>query len=217
MFDLDSYPTPAASEIVAAFERVWRSVGHPGACWSGEERVAIARIGRAGREGGGSGSLTMTDVGLPPTVVQASTVLGGDPGRIRAPWVDALYEAGLGGEAYVEIISIVSRVTVVDTFHRALGLPLVSLPDPESGGPTGEIDERARRTSRTFAPTVGPPTIPTSLSAIPAEMGAMVDLGDTMYMTGEDMADPDFERDGLHRTQIELVATGTSRSNDCFY
>jgi len=217
MFDPAVYATPSAPEFAVSFRNVWASVARPGATWTGEERVAIARIGRIAREKAAGSPESMLDVGLPPPVIQASAVLGGDPGRVRLPWVKALNEAGLSPEGYVEIVSIVSRVTVVDTFHRSLGLPLIELPDPESGDPSGEVDARARTNSRAFAPTVGPPMIPTALSAIPAEMAAMADIQDTMYMTGDDMADPDFQRDGLHRTQIELVAARTSRINECFY
>lgn len=217
MFDSDAYVTPSAQGIAELFRSVWASLAHPGATWNGEERVAIAAIGRAAREKSELSPMSLQDSGLSPPAVQAAAVLGGDSGRIRAPWVNALYEAGITPEGYVEIVSIVSRVTVVDSFHRALGLALIELPGPETGDPTGEVDARARRSSRAYGPTVGPPMIPTALSAIPAEMAAMADIQDTMYMTGEDMEEPDFRRDGLHRTQIELVASRTSQINECFY
>jgi hypothetical protein len=36
-------------------------------------------------------------------------------------------------------------------------------------------------------------------------------------MTGAQMESPDTTIDGLHRTQIETVATSVSFANECFY
>ena len=59
-----------------------------------------------------------------------------DPGRITRTWVNGLLADGLEDAVYVEITGLVSVLTVVDTFHAALGMPLRSLPASEPGEPT---------------------------------------------------------------------------------
>jgi hypothetical protein len=63
---------------------------------------------------------------------------------------------------------------------------------------------------------VGPPTIPASLSAVPAEMDALEALHGPMYLDYEEMGDPAITR-GLTRTQMELIASRTSFINECFF
>jgi hypothetical protein len=61
------------------------------------------------------------------------------------------------------------------------------------------------------------PVPPYVLGAVPAAEAAMNDLTNLLYLTEPEMADPDFRRGHLHRTQIELVAATVSHGNDCFY
>ena len=52
---------------------------------------------------------------------------------------------------------------------------------------------------------------------VPDENAITYPLIEALYMTGQDMEDPDFQRGNLHRTQIELVASTLSHGNECFY
>jgi len=206
MFDLAQMDLPIRADLVAAFREVWEQLARPGTRLSGAERVAAARIARAAREG--------EQVAPSTPLEEAAARLGGRPWTIRPDWIDKLAEQGLAPEVYVEIVGVVSRMTAVDTFHRALGFDLEPLPEPRPGAPR-PVETKARRT-RGWVPMVGPPTIPTALSAVPAENEAMEALHGAMYLTMAEMQDPDI-RKTLHRTQMELVAARTSILNQCFY
>ena len=78
------------------------------------------------------------------------------------------------------------------------------------------IPEGARK-GKAWIPIAGFPVPPFTLSIVPDEMAATNRLHDAFYMTGGQMEDPDIVIDGLHRTQIETVATTVSHRNDCFY
>lgn len=154
---------------------------------------------------------------MPDAAVDAARTLGGEPGVIRRDTVDGWTAGGLDETGYVELVGIVSRLTAVDSFHRAMGLPLEPLPRPEPGEGSGAgLPSGAKRTRRSHAPTVGPPTIPSVLSAVPAENQAWMDLADAMYLTFAEMESPDIVKD-LHRRQIEVVAARTSLLNECFF
>ena len=56
-----------------------------------------------------------------------------DQARITRKYVEDNVAAGLGKEAYVELVGIVVAVFSIDEFHRALGLDLEKLPAPEPG------------------------------------------------------------------------------------
>ncbi len=212
VFDQTEQLEGARPELADAFREVWRSIASPGNSWSGEERVAIAAVARSAWEGA-----AIPETSLPAPAVAASEVLGGRPGTVRAPLVDGWYQDGLAMDAYVELVGVVSRVTAVDTFHRAIGLALEALPDPVPGAPRRDDPPAgARRGGRSFAPTVGPTTIPSVLSYVPEENEGWMSLADAMYLTFREMESPDTFKD-LHRTQIELVAARTSLLNECFF
>jgi hypothetical protein len=63
-----------------------------------------------------------------------------------------------------------------------------------------------------------PGSIPFSLDLVPAEGWALMEIHGPLYMTPDEMGDPQFNRSpGLHRPQMELVAARTSLINECFY
>ena len=74
------------------------------------------------------------------------------------------------------------------------------------------------RADRAVSVGEGPALVPPFTQAlVPGENAITYPLIEALYMTGEDMADPDFSRGSLHRTQIELVASVLSHGNECFY
>ena len=73
---------------------------------------------------------------MPAARVELIHKLMTDPGRITRSWVDALRADAMGDVQYVEVSGLVSAVTVVDTFHAAMGLRLRALPEPQPGEPT---------------------------------------------------------------------------------
>lgn len=197
-------------ELAAGIERTWYELGGAGAHWNAADRLAIARVTRAARVGH-----PLDPTPLPPAAAEAAGLLSATPSRTSEEWVTGICEQ-IGETRYVELVGIVARVSAVDTLHRLLGWELRPLPQPRPGEPSGEpVPEGARR-NRTWV-SMEMPSPPFVLGAVPSAMKAMVELSDLLYMPMAEMADPDWRRGDLHRTQVELVATSTSHVNECFY
>lgn len=209
MFDL---PATIRGDLPDAFRRVWRALARPGTWWTAPERTAIAEVSREAWGGKDPEAPTA----LPDPAAEAAAVIGGRPADPREVWIEELVASGLTIEQYVEIVGVASRVTAVDTFHRAMGLPLEPFPAPEDGPANQTLPSPPARPCRAWVPMTGPASIPLSLSAVTDEMRGMEELHNAMYLSYEQMGDPDFTR-GLHRTQMELVAARTSTINDCFF
>lgn len=208
---------PIRSDLQEAFRREWAFLAAPGTWWSGPERVAIAEEARGAMSGERSASPPQGAAELSEAVADVVRRVAVESPLITAEWVTALPGRGIGLPAYAEIVGVVSRLSSVDQFHRALGLPLEALPEPLPGepsrtqAPTEDLVE-----GKSYLPMVGRISIPQTISIVPEESTAWYELSDVMYMTFEEMDDPDFRR-ALHRTQMELVAARTSQLNECFY
>jgi len=203
-FDLSSVPFAVRDDLVEGLRREWERLGRPGAVWTGRQRVALAAAARGGDAGD-----------LPTPAVEAARTLYERPAAVDAGIVEASRAAGLGDAAYVEIVGVVSRLAAADTVLAALGAAPEPLPEPAPGAPTGEIDDRARRT-KGHVPMVGGASIVGALSMVPSEARAQRDLHGPLYLSYEQMEDLGFTR-GLDRTRMELVASRTSAVNECFY
>jgi len=187
----------------------WRSLASPGAAWTGRERVAmVAEARRARRDDPVTGELDEATTRAVRTIASA-------PWTIRRPWVESLAADGMKMRQYVEAVGVVARAVAIDTVLESLGLDEEQLPDPEDGMPTGAVDERARRV-RAWVPTVGRASIIQALSLVPSENTALETLHGALYLTYEEMSDPNSGKD-LTRPQMELVAARTSAINECFY
>ena len=206
-FDTDIASRPGLDQ---AFSKEWAFLAAPGTWFSGDERVEIAAEARRAMAGEPPGSALPTELSEVVRMVAASSPL------ISAEWVAGLEDRGVTLPAYAEIIGIVSRLSAVDHFHRALGHPIAPLPEPQAGEPTRLAPPTDLIVGKSFVPMVPPVSIPQTISLVPPETTAWQALSDAMYMTFNDMGDPGFRR-SLHRTQIELVAARTSQVNECFY
>ena len=192
-------------------EQTWQHIAMPGSFFSGAERVEVAAIARASWRGRDRPATS-----LPRTVVETVETFAVDAHTITGDWVDERERAGISGPAYVELLSVTSFTIVLDTFAFGVGSELHPLPDPLSGAPTGEVDERADVDGGWIA-TVGRAFPPTGFSAIPAEHRMMHTLHDVLYIGVRKMVDLGLVRDGLARDQMEIVAARTSLLNDCFF
>lgn len=211
MFALDQSVVPVGSEVRDLFTRTWRQIAAPGTWWTGPERIAIAQLARNHRRGNAT-----RDPLLPEAGNDAVALLAARPAITTQGWVETMV-AALGLGRYVELVGIVSNVVAVDTVTRLVGCELEPLPDPLPGAPSGE-SAPARVSKRAAWIAMGsPPVPPNVLAAVPEAQRSMIDVTEGLYMTGAEMADPDITISGLHRTQIELVATTTSHGNECFY
>src|ERR1019366_3480259 len=125
--------------------------GLPGTWWTGQERLAIARECRAAadcafcvaRTGALSpltvpGQHSIAEPSLPQPATEAIHRIRTDPGRLGETWFSKLREAGLGEEAYVELVSVVAVTVAVDTFRCQIGSGLapLTLPRSEPGAPS---------------------------------------------------------------------------------
>lgn len=201
---------PIRPEVVAALDRALPRIAAAGTWWGGTERVAIAELAREARRAG-----PRPDSDLPMPAVDVAEVVGRRPQDTTEAWVTDIVDE-LGEGAYVEAVGVASRVVAVDTYRRLLGLEPEPLPVPQAGEPA-RVRPDGLTKGRTWVsmPQFAPP--PLVLGAVPREVEDQNDLSDVIYMTGEEMADDDFSRRGLHRMQIETVAATTSHANECFY
>jgi hypothetical protein len=189
--------------------RSWRTLGSPGAGWTGRDRVSmIAEARSAQRNDPVTGDLDEATTEVVRTVASA-------PWTIRRPWVESLIAGGMKTHQYVEAVGVVARAVAIDSFLQSLGLDPEQLPTPEDATPTGALDERARRV-RAWVPMVGGASITQALSLVPSENTALETLHGALYLKFEEMSDPDPGKD-LTRAQMELVAARTSAINECFY
>ena len=247
-----SYPPLAVrDDLTAAHARYWRRLGRPGANWSGAERVAIARETRhaAGcvycrrlRETLSPHTLTGAhDVAprnsdlLPAPAVDAIHRIVNDASRLTRRWYERTLADGLTDARYVELVGTVVSVLSIDSFCRAVGVSLHSLPEPEPGDATGYRPASAAQDGGAWVPMVPsdnagtpeadlwPPNrtgnVIRALSLAPDEVRTLHDLGGAHYIDHGLVRDPSASRNGgaLSRAQIELVAGRVSILNDCFY
>ena len=212
VFDFATSPLPVRRDLADAFRDVWDRLAAPGTWWSGEQRIAIATVARAAYDGAEPGP----HPSLPEPAVAAATLLSAKPSAVTPELIAQWKNEGLDSYGYVELIGVVSQITVVDTFHRAIGVDLEPLPEPVPGDPTQQEPESPVTVTKAWVPMTGPPMIPVSLSAVPAEAEALEALHGPAYLTFGQMQDPAYTR-GLTRAQMELVASRTSAINECFY
>jgi hypothetical protein len=227
----------------AAIEESWRDLGRAGTWWTGAERAALAAEARAARacatcaerraaRSPWAGDAThAASGGLAAPVVDAVHRLSTDPGRLTVRWLEDLVAAGVGEEAAVELVAIVSFVAMADTLAVATGAPERALPAPEAGEPS-----RARpaglEKSCAWVPTVDPARaegpvalvygmierdagfvfhVARALTAVPDAMATFLRGFFVHYHTHG------APKGTLSRPQVELLAASTSSINECFY
>ncbi|MGB7860428.1 MAG: hypothetical protein WBM90_08020 [Acidimicrobiia bacterium] len=201
MFDLENAPVPVRPDIPEALRASFRATARPGGVFTGAERVDIANTARTGEAGG--------------VLSRFARHLYSEPATVEEEHVREAADR-VGDPAVVETIGIVSRLSSVDRFHTVLGIPLEPLPEPEAGEPNGKINEGLKRRRGHVPMPPGP--IPVALDLVSSEAEAFKAMFGPMYMTEEEMSDPDFGRSpGLDTPQLEIVAARVSLINRCFY
>lgn len=199
---------PAEAELL---ERSARSFVAPGPTLDGARRAGLAHTSRAAAQ---SPEQPHQGDAQDPLGVLARRLTTAAH-TIREADVADLEQRGIPVTTYVEVVGLVARLQAIDTFAFAVGAAPATLPEPLAGPPTGKIATDASIMGG-WVPTVGPASPPSALSLLPDEHEAMHDLHGVFYLSVEGMADLDADR-GLHRTQMELVASRTSLLNECFF
>lgn len=186
----------------------WAAFGTAGTWYTGEERVRYAELARSARTG--------LEIEASDAAAEVTIRIAARPASTTQSWVDDMV-ATLGEEQYVELMGISARVVMGDTFLRLLGLDPLPFPEPRAGRPSRQRVEPRPKKIRSWI-AVGPALVPPFTQVlVPDENAITYPLIEALYMTGQDMEDPDFRRGDLHRTQIELVASVLSHGNECFY
>lgn len=197
-------------DVSAAIEQTLLHIAQPGSWWTGVERVDLARVARDALAG-----VEWPPNSLPDTAVEAAQAVAEAPDYITPDWIDDLERRGLARPAYVEIIGIVARISAVDTYAHGAGVEPFDLHHPHDGEPSRHVPDGLVETA--WVPTVGQPGAPNALTVVPGEHHAQEELHTALYLGYGEMADLDATKDGLHRTEMELVAARTSYLNNCFY
>lgn len=242
--DYTTAGVPVRDDLKAAHRWMLEHLRAPGTWWTGAQRLAIATEARRAAgctlcrarkaaispnavqgEHDGTGE-------LPANVADVIHRVRSDPARLSKPWFDGVIAGGLGVSEYVELIGVVTMITGMDYFARALGVAPVALPAPLPGEPSRHLPAAARP-GEAWVPMIaleeaaGPeadvygglpmvPNIVRALSLVPDEVRALRKSSDAHYLPVGQIADPTVRR-ALDRMQMELVAARVSALNQCFY
>ena len=240
-------PDPIRADFTEQYRRVWSHVASAGTWLSGVERVAVAEESRRARACGlcaeRKAALSPFAVEgehdhageLPMTLVDAIHRVTTDAARLTRAWYGGLMEAGLTPEAYVEALGVAVQVISIDEFHRALGLPLEALPQPQPGQPSRRRPSGAGPMEDAWVPGVPgdkldpedeglygnmpggrSAAVVRALSLVPDEVRSWQQLASAQYLSLESMARMETSR-AIDRAQMELVAGRVSALNECFY
>ena len=229
--------------LVEAHRIAWRRIAEPGAWLDGARRVAVAAEVRAAEDCAlcrerkealspfaVEGEHEATDL-LSAAEVELVHRLTTDPGRLSRAWTEGLLAAGVSEEVYVEIVSIVCIVMVIDTFRRSLDLAPFDLPEPVAGAPTGYRAPGARRHDAwislvqpedvvesdgdLYGPVASP--VVKAFSLVPQAKRDYWDLAEVHYLPGSEMTNFATDVRAIDRMQMELVAGRVSALHQCVY
>lgn len=197
-------------DIQEHLELTWSHLAGPGTWFTGDERLGMAHRARQARAG-----VDLEATGEPTDDIVER--IAARPASTTGDWIATMVTSVGNEERYVEAMGIAARIVMADTFARLVGVTPFELPEPRPGQPTMEPVEPRPKRIRSWI-SVGSALVPPFTQAlVPNENAVTYPLIEKLYMTGDDMADPDFSRGALHRTQIELVASVLSYGNECFY
>jgi hypothetical protein len=232
-------------DLAGSHRRAWQHIAQPGTWLDGAERVAIAAetrnasgcaLCRRRREAlspaGVAGSHDRSGE-LPEVAVEVVHRVATDPARLTRGWFDAVVQAGMPAERYVETVSVVVHTVSLDTFARGVGLAPLPLPQPAGGAPTRRRPSGASpgpawvpwiepagitEAEAGIYPQGRPPAnIHKAMSLVPAEVKSFFDLCEHQYLGALAMRDFAREFRAITHAQIELLAARVSAMNRCFY
>lgn len=220
------------ADLRAAHDAAWSRLGSAGTWLTAEQRAAAVAEARAAQSctlcrerkdalspNGVAGSHDRPE-GSVLTTEMADAVhrITTDPGRLSKAWLQGL---GLEPEVYVELLAVTATAVGIDTFHRAIGLAPRPLPVVTPGEPTrkrvsGDVDhEMAWVPTRKIR---GAPNVARSISIVPDELRALVELNKVEYVNPLELLDVHADPGrAISRAHMELVAARLSAAQECFY
>jgi hypothetical protein len=231
-------------DIQRAHHLFWEHLRAPGGWWTGVQRIAIAAEARTAdacalctaRKAALSPAAVPGEHqhrnALPVNVVDVIHRIRTDPARLSRAWFDQVIAGGLDIPAYVELVGVVTMLTGVDYFARALGVAPFPLPEALPGVPSRHVPASAQP-GTAWVPMIAPedangpeadlyppdtmvPNIVRALSLVPAEVRMLRTMSAAHYLPVEQIGDFTARRT-LDRMQMELVAARVSALNQCFY
>lgn len=206
---LDDAVLPPSNERRAAVERAWANLTSAGPLLTAAERHQVIRDARAGWAGAAEPNASSGVAG------EAAHWLAVDAEGLRQDIVDDFERRGLDRLRYLEIVSVVGRLSSIDFYVRGLGASELPLAEPSADAPTGTIDPAAALTNM-WVPTIGQAFAPLVLDALPDEGESLRDISDAMYVDMSVIGDGAYA-DSLTKAQIEYLAARASYLNECFY
>lgn len=227
-----------------AHANAWARLGGPGTWWTAQERVAIAAEARharqctvcaqqRGRQGPPTVDARHESLGqLEPALTDIIHRVMTGSRYLTRPWFEAVVEAGITLEAYVEAIGVIAIVVSIDTVRRGLGEDEVPLPEPVRGAPSryrpgGAKDHGAwvpmiasedlQEAEKNLYKGRLAPNIQRALSLVPEEVQTLTELHAAQYLPFEKVNNVRASLGALSRPQMELLAGRVSAINGCHY
>ncbi|WP_444884422.1 alkylhydroperoxidase-related (seleno)protein [Microbulbifer sp. PSTR4-B] len=249
LFDYSKQKLPIREGLREANLKAWQFIGETGNWWSAQQHLAIAREVRAAHEcafcrerkkalspyqveGRHESNSELSEV-IVDTVHRIVT----DSSRLSEEWFKRLIPSEISKGQYVELVAVVVFVMNVDTFHRALGLPLEALPEIQTlvnESPSQYIPEGLEE-GAAWVPMIGkgqcaeeeqdlyrdvpkPTNVLRALSLVPEAVRCQRYMENRYYFLPSEVMQVGESHDrALSRIEIELVATRVSMNNECFY
>ena len=220
-------------DLIKAHAAQWDRIGQPGAFWKAEERVAFVKESRSSQScdfcklrkeaispysiEGEHTSVT----NLPPVLVDTIHRIRTDPQRITRRMFDEVIASNYSQEQYIELVSVVTTSTIIDTLHHALDICLPELPEINFGDPLGQerphlVDEGAwvPLSDTKFSLTdTGMPSAPNITRA----MGCVPSAVELFFGTFRHHYSLKNIPMNISQSQAEYVASRVSSINECFY
>lgn len=214
-------------------ESMWSQLAESGPFWSGYDRVAILRESRQSLNctlclqrlqalspnavDGKHESVS----DLPAPAIEVIHRLRTDPARMTKSVFEQALTQGLSIHEYVELIGVVATGVIVDTLHRAIGLPVPELPNGSTEPPTGQeepttVEVGAWIPISTASEDVNELGIPRtanivrSMGLVPGITLLFFNVMRQTYLISDLPV-------SITRSQTEFIAARVSALNQCFY
>jgi hypothetical protein len=165
---LKSSPFIIRDDLNSALGIAWSEVAQIGSWLNGEQRLAIAgearqawgcKLCKKRKEAlspyGIEGEHDHLGL-LPISWVEAVHRIVAGSGRITESWYDSMIASGIVEDEFIEILSLTTIVTCVDTFTRGIGLAELPLPKTAEAGTPARKRPGGVKIGRGWAPTVAP-------------------------------------------------------------
>ncbi|MFT7599180.1 MAG: hypothetical protein ACI8TP_002109 [Acidimicrobiales bacterium] len=223
--DLFSYadsPLDIEASVAESHRSVWSQLMRSGTWWTATEQLAIAARARAGFEARArppwSRDLPQEVEGLPTAALVVIDALVANPSSIDASWA-AERIADVGDGHYVELVSVVATVVMVDMFAACAGSQLAPLPIASSDpGVPSSIYPDGLGDIGAYVRLLDPfpyANVARALSLVPSANLLFRTTSVPMY-SAPGMSDLIWTTP-LTRPQVELVASRVAAMNECFY